>query len=82
MFPMVKRSHVAVPILTIPVVLAVLWSSHSEYVRLSGQGAHDQFHIANAWNARGKGGVWTVLLEHPHGSPIAGALLGSFSGPA
>ncbi|MCB0770578.1 MAG: hypothetical protein KDC00_09250 [Flavobacteriales bacterium] len=83
MMATVKRSY---PVgstlaLIIPIVVALSWSCLVGYEGLSGQDAHDYYHIANAWKAWWKGGgVRPVMIEHPHGYPITGALLGTLFG--
>lgn len=63
-------------LLTIPALLALGWTSLSGYEGLNGQDAHDYLRIAVYWRHWASGGERPIMVEHPHGYPIAGALLG------
>ncbi len=63
-------------LLTIPALLALAWISLSGYEGLNGQDAHDYLRMALQWRDWARGGDRPVMVEHPHGYPFAGALLG------
>lgn len=64
----------------LPVALAFLWVSTGGYQGLNGQDAHDYLHISWNWTAWWHGGPLPVMVEHPHGYPLAGAMLGTLIG--
>jgi hypothetical protein len=66
--------------LVLPVGLAFAWTSFSGYQGLNGQDAHDYLRIARAWTGWFNGGPRPIMVEHPHGFPLAGALLGNAMG--
>lgn len=66
--------------LFLPVLLAWALSSAYGYRGLNGQDAYDYLRIANGWLAWAHGGPMPLMQEHPHGYPIAGALIGALFG--
>lgn len=68
------------PVLLLPVVIAWVWVELSGYQGLNGQDAHDYLRIARAWTQWSTGGERPLMAEHPHGYPVAGALLGAVLG--
>jgi 4-amino-4-deoxy-L-arabinose transferase-like glycosyltransferase len=70
----------ALLLLALPVGLAWAWTGFCGYQGLNGQDAYDYLRIARAWTAWAHGGPMPRMQEHPHGYPIAGALLGSITG--
>jgi len=77
------RDHVGYQwwMLFVPAALAMVWISAMGYQGLNGQDGHDYLQIAKAWQAWLAGGERPVMVEHPHGYPILGALLGQLVGP-
>ncbi|HEX2617418.1 MAG TPA: glycosyltransferase family 39 protein, partial [Flavobacteriales bacterium] len=76
-----STSHLrSAALLVLPVILAWTWVSLNGYQGLNGQDAHDYLRLAKAWTAWAHGGPLPHLFEHPHGYPIAGALLGLLVG--
>jgi len=67
--------------LSVPAILAVVWVSAMGYQGLNGQDGHDYLQIAKAWQAWLGGAERPLMVEHPHGYPILGALLGQMIGP-
>lgn len=66
--------------LFVPGTLAITWMIFMDYSGLNGQDAHDYYRIARAWTAWWSGGVRPVMMEHPHGYPFLGALIGLLIG--
>lgn len=66
--------------LLLPVLVACAWVSTAGYQGLNGQDAHDYLHLAAGWDAWMSGGERPVMVEHPHGYPLLGAVLGKLSG--
>lgn len=66
--------------LGVPFVLAVLWAQMAGYQGLNGQDTHDYLRIARTWTAWMAGAPRPVMVEHPHGYPIVGALLAKIVG--
>lgn len=75
-----RRSWSVLLLCGLPVLLAWAWVQASGYRGLNGQDAHDYLHIAQALEAWSEGGARPVMAEHPHGYPIAGAVLGKALG--
>lgn len=69
-----------VVILFLPVLLALLWTWTNGYEGVNGQDAHDYWRIAREWTAYWAGGGRPVIAEHPHGYPMAAAVLGAVMG--
>ncbi len=67
--------------LFVPAALAMVWVSAMGYQGLNGQDSHDYLQIAKAWLAWLVGGERPLMVEHPHGYPIIGAMLGQLIGP-
>ncbi|MCB9169498.1 MAG: hypothetical protein H6597_06270 [Flavobacteriales bacterium] len=66
---------------TFPIVLAWSWVSWQGYQGLNGQDAHDYHLIAQGYATwMHGGGARPAMVEHPHGYPIAGVLLGGLLG--
>lgn len=74
------RRYWRVVILLLPVLLALLWTWANGYEGVNGQDAHDYWRIAREWTAYWAGGERPVMAEHPHGYPMAGAVLGVVMG--
>lgn len=74
------RPRWAPSLLLLPLALAVCWCWTSNYGGVNGQDAHDYWRIAREWTAFWVGGERPVMAEHPHGYPIAGAVLGTVLG--
>ncbi|HRH69724.1 MAG TPA: glycosyltransferase family 39 protein [Flavobacteriales bacterium] len=66
--------------LPLPLVVAIVGASLAGYHGLNGQDTHDYLRIARTWTAWMDGAPRPVMVEHPHGYPIAGALLGRIMG--
>lgn len=66
--------------LLLPVAIAFAWVSAAGYQGLNGQDAHDYLHLAETWRAWAGGDERPVMVEHPHGYPMLGALLGTLMG--
>lgn len=66
--------------LLLPVLVAWAWVTWLGYRGLNGQDAYDYLRIAKGWIAWGHGGTMPLMKEHPHGYPIAGAVLGALLG--
>ncbi|MEZ4788626.1 MAG: hypothetical protein R2811_01275 [Flavobacteriales bacterium] len=64
----------------LPVLIAFGWVSAVGYQGLNGQDAHDYLHLAQGWDGWVSGGERPIMVEHPHGYPILGALLGKLVG--
>ncbi|MEZ4738165.1 MAG: glycosyltransferase family 39 protein [Flavobacteriales bacterium] len=64
----------------VPVCLASIWAFSAGYQGLNGQDAHDYLRIAKDWTAWSHGGARPEMAEHPHGYPMAGAIIGAFVG--
>lgn len=58
-----------------PVVLGFAVVSALGYAGLNGQDAHDYLRLSRAWTAWMHGAPMPHVFEHPHGYPMAGALL-------
>lgn len=69
----IQRSHL---LLALPGVLALIGVSAVGYSGLNGQDAHDYLAIARGWTAWLSGGPRPAWMEHPHGYPMLGALVG------
>ncbi|HEY0976710.1 MAG TPA: glycosyltransferase family 39 protein [Flavobacteriales bacterium] len=81
-----QRSRIGVPVsggsrwlYAIPVLAGALVTALG-YQGLNGQDAFDYLRIAEAWTAWWAGGTKPVMVEHPHGYPLMGALLGKLFG--
>lgn len=72
--------RVSVLLLAAPVALAWAWTVLMGYNGLNGQDAYDYLRIAREWTAWAHGGALPRMQEHPHGYPIAGAMLGVITG--
>ena len=66
--------------LVVPVVLALLVLLFVSYQGLQGQDAYDYLRGSMAWTAWSHGAPAPVMVEHPHGYPLAGALLAPLVG--
>jgi hypothetical protein len=75
-----NRNSFVVPFLTQLLVVAgaLSWSTWANHKGLNGQDAHDYLRIAKEWSHWSIGEGRPRMVEHPHGYPIAGALLGIF----
>lgn len=74
------RPRWTLSLLFLPLVLAVCWCWASGYAGVNGQDAHDYWRIAREWTSFWAGGERPVMAEHPHGYPIAGAVVGAVVG--
>lgn len=69
------------PIVTALVLIcAWLWAAAVGYEGLNGQDGHDYLRMAQAWSSVFEGGEPPVMVEHPHGYPLLGALLAKLVG--
>lgn len=66
--------------LLLPVLVAWAWTTWLGYSGLNGQDAYDYLRIAKGWIAWAHSGAMPLMKEHPHGYPIAGAVLGALLG--
>ena len=60
--------------------MAIIGASLAGYHGLNGQDTHDYLRIARTWTAWMAGAPRPVMVEHPHGYPMAGAMLGMVVG--
>lgn len=68
------------PYLLLPLLMAAAWVAYLGYPGLNGQDAYDYLRIAQAWARWSPGADFPIMVEHPHGYPIAGLLVGRVFG--
>lgn len=64
-------------LLLLPLLVAVGWCGTVGYEGLNGQDAHDYLRLARGWTGALHGEDRPMMVEHPHGYPLLGALLAS-----
>ncbi len=79
MQPLVER-YAAVVWTVVVLMCAWLWAGAVGYEGLNGQDGHDYLRMAHAWSSSWAGGQRPLMVEHPHGYPLFGALLGRLLG--